>query len=660
MPRLAAFLFDQTHAFDAHSPIDGFAHVVDGQQTDGNRCQRFHLDTGAPKAFGGDRAVDGAVGVVDGEFGGDAGQTDRMAQRDQVAGALGRLNRGNAGDTENIAFLGRAVANQGQRFRLHADGTGGTGDTGGFRFVADIHHVGLAGGVEMGQGGIGHDDLLSVTKRRLDRRAGWNIIAPMAFSRRLAALLLASLLAASSVSAHELPELGDVAAEDLPIGAEKRIGQQIMHEIRWREAAYLDDPDVEFYLNQLGNRLASFSADPGFGFQFFAIADPSINAFAMPGGYIGVHTGLILAAQSESELAGVLAHEISHVTQRHIARQIYQSKKVSIASMVAMGLALLAARSNGQVATAAIATSQAGALSAQLAFSRDYEREADRLGFDTLSKAGFDERGMAQFFERLQQSARLYESSATAYLRTHPLSGERMSDMQNRERALPYRQIADSLDFQLVRARLRANQGLPAEAIKDFSQLLQARKFSNEVVVRYGLAQAFFRARDWAAAAREIDAARAMHQPSAMLERLAAQIRLANGQGVEALRIYREAMQRYPQNIALIYGYGDALGELRRYDETLRFAEEQLLANPQDVRLHKLRALAYAGQGRQAMQHRALAEVFALQGQTQGAIGQLELAQKAGDANFYEMSSIDARLRELKLQRVEEMKAQRN
>ncbi|MGE5947116.1 MAG: M48 family metallopeptidase, partial [Betaproteobacteria bacterium] len=230
--------------------------------------------------------------------------------------------------------------------------------------------------------------------------------------------------------ADDLPELGDVASSELPLSAEKKIGQQIMNQIRWREPSYLDDSDIEGYLNQLGGRLAAFSTDPGLGYQFFAIDDPSINAFAMPGGYIGVHTGLILAAQSEAELAGVLAHEIAHVTQRHIARQVFQSKRLSMASMVAMGLAILAARSSPQAASAAIAGTQAGAISAQLAFSRDFERESDRLGFETLRNAGFDVHGMSAFFERLQQSSRLYENNATAYLRTHPLSGERLSDMQ--------------------------------------------------------------------------------------------------------------------------------------------------------------------------------------------------------------------------------------
>lgn len=481
----------------------------------------------------------------------------------------------------------------------------------------------------------------------------------MPFAQRLIAATLACLLSLQPLRADELPELGDAASNELSLSAEKKIGQQIMHEIRWREPAYLDDPDVEAYLNQLGNRLAAVSSDPGFGFYFFPINDQSINAFAMPGGYIGVHTGLIVSAQSESELAGVLAHEISHVTQRHIARQVFQSKQMGMASLAAMLLALLAARSNGQVASAAIATTQAGAISSQLAFSRDFERESDRMGFDILRKAGFDVRGMGNFFARLQRAVRLYENNATAYLRTHPLSGERLSDMQNREQAVPYRQVADSLDFQLVRAKVRATQGLPKEAVRDFEALLGERKFASEAAIRYGLAYARFRARDWPGAEREMDSLRRLRLSSAMVEHLRADIRIAQGDTHAGLVIYRDAMVRYPLSLALIYGYGSALAEARRFDESRRFAESQLQNYPGDVRLHRLRAQSYAGLGRPALEHQAMAEVLALQGQTAGAVEQLQMAQRAGDANFYELSVIDARLSELKRRLADEMKERR-
>ncbi|MGE5470692.1 MAG: M48 family metalloprotease [Bacteroidota bacterium] len=482
----------------------------------------------------------------------------------------------------------------------------------------------------------------------------------MLFSRRLAAGLLAFSLTLQPLRADDLPELGDVASNDLSLATEKKIGQQIMHEIRWHEASYLDDSDVEAYLNQLGGRLAAVSSDPGLGFYFFPINDPSINAFAMPGGFIGVHSGLLLTAQSESELAGVMAHEISHVTQRHIARQVFQSNKLGMASMVAIALALLAARSNSQVAGATMATSQAGAISAQLAFSRDFEREADRQGFEIMRRSGYEVRGMSAFFERLQKATRLYESNASAYLRTHPLTGERLTDMQNREQAVPYRQVKDSDDFQLVRAKLRAMLGIPGEAIKDFEGLLRDKKYASEAATRYGLAYALYRARDWTGAEREVRAARRMNVSAAMLERLLADIRIAQGDVAGGLTIYRDAMVRFPLNQGLLYGYGGALIGARRFDDARRFSEQQLQNYPQDVRLYKMRAESYAGLGRRAQQHQALAEAFALQGQTAAAVEQLQLAQKAGDANFYEMSAIDARLREMKQRQVEELKEKRN
>ena len=478
--------------------------------------------------------------------------------------------------------------------------------------------------------------------------------------RRFLAGLLACTLVAQPLRADELPELGDVASEELSLAAEKKIGEQIMDEIRWREPSYLDDPDVETYLNQLGGRLVAMSSDPGMGFYFFPIDDPTINAFAMPGGFIGVHTGLILTAQTESELAGVLAHEISHVTQRHIARQVFQSKKLSMASMVAMGLALLAARSSPQAAMAGISASQAGAISAQLAYSRDFERESDRLGFDTLRSAGFDPGGMPGFFERLQNSSRLYENNATAYLRTHPLTVERLSDMQNRQQAVAYRQVADSQDFLLVRARVRALQGRPVDAVRDFETLLRDKKYVSEGSARYGLAVAFARSANWPAAEQELLVVRKLKVSSAMVERLLGEVKIARGEKDAGLMIYRDAMARYPLNLSVLYGYGNALVAEKRFAEALKFSDTQLQSYSRDARFYKMRAEANAGLGRRSQQHLALAEMSLLKGQTAGAIEQLQLAQQAGDANFYEMSEIDGRLREMKKRQLEEMKERRN
>ncbi|HET7775918.1 MAG TPA: M48 family metalloprotease, partial [Azospira sp.] len=225
----------------------------------------------------------------------------------------------------------------------------------------------------------------------------------------ISALFLALQGVALPAGADGLPDLGDASQSDVSPQLEKKVGESILNEIRLRDPQYLDDPEVTAYVDQLGQRLVAASPDPGFGFTFFMMKDPSINAFATFGGYVGVNTGLLLAAQSESEVAGVLAHEISHVTQHHLARGVAKEKQTSVVAMAAMALALLAASKNSDMASAAIMGSQAALVQGQLGFSRDMEREADRIGFQTLEKSGLDVRGMGDFFQRLQQASRLYE-----------------------------------------------------------------------------------------------------------------------------------------------------------------------------------------------------------------------------------------------------------
>jgi predicted Zn-dependent protease len=448
-----------------------------------------------------------------------------------------------------------------------------------------------------------------------------------------------------------LPELGDVASVGLDMQTEKKIGREIMNEIR-RDAMYLDDPEVEAYLNRLGNRLAAASPDPGIGFYFFPVNDPMINAFAMFGGYIGVNAGLVLAVQSESELAGVLAHEIAHVTQRHLARGIARQKQISGVTLLAIAAAILAARSNSDAASATMAGASAGAAQAQLGFSRDFEREADRIGFQILQKAGFDARGMSSFFTRLQRATRIYENNAPVYLRTHPLSGERISDMQNRELNQPYRQAPDSLEFHLTRARLQAMRGAPAEAAAHFRTLLSEQKTLHVAATQYGLAVALARGKDWAATESILQALRDQNA-SPLIDRLYAEARVRRGDLTGGLTAFREALRRYPDAMALTYAYGELLLENRRLAEALAFLAQSLRRHASDARLYRLQAQAYATAGKAGQQHQALAEAYALEGALPAAIEQLELAQRARDNDFYTSSAIDARLRQLKQKQAE-------
>ncbi len=469
--------------------------------------------------------------------------------------------------------------------------------------------------------------------------------------RRPLALLL-SLALAFPVPAATLPDLGDVGASDLSPAAERRIGEEIIAQIRWRDAAYLDDPEVEEYVNRLGRKLAAVSNNPGQAFDFFVVKDTTLNAFALPGGYIGVHTGLILAAESESELASVLGHEIAHVTQRHIAQMVGHQSQAGMVMLASLLVAVLAARSNSQVSEAALAAGQAGALQSQLGYSRDFEREADRVGLQTLDAAGFDVRGMPGFFERLQRASRLYENNAPAYLRTHPLTSERISDMENRASALRYRQVPDSDDFRFVRAKLRAQAGSPTDALRDMES--RVAQTPSDFTVRYGLARAQLRANRLDDAEATLAQARKEAPPSPFIETLAAELRTARKDPAGAVTLLSAARKSFPASTSLRYALIDAQIQAHRPADAAAGAREGIQARGDDVRLWQLLSRANSELGKRTAQHRAQAEVYVLQGTLPAAIEQLELARKAGDGDFYELSAVDARLRDLKIRLTEE------
>lgn len=473
--------------------------------------------------------------------------------------------------------------------------------------------------------------------------------------RTLASLAFLAILAPSAI-AEGLPELGEASRSDLPPHVERRIGESIVRDIRLREPAYIDDVEIAAYLNSLGARLTAAMPEAGQSFEFFALRDATLNAFALPGGYIGVHSGLILAAQSESELAGVLSHEIAHVTQKHLARLMGKQNQAQVTQWLALAVAILAARSNSDASQAAIVAGTAAGVQTMLNYTRDFEREADRIGIQTLERAGFDVRGMASFFERMQKFGRLYENNAPGYLRTHPLTVERISDMENRILQAQYRQVADSTEFQLVRAKLRSGQGDPRDAVTDFETQLRERKYLSEASARYGLALAQMRARNYPAVEHELAELRRLKASSPMIDTLATDARKAQGDLSGALKLYREARVRHPRNKALLYGQIDALLANGQPQAALQTATDELLLTPSDAALHGLQAKSYAALGKHLQQHRAQAELYALRGQLVAAIQQLELAQKAGDGDFFEHSQVDARLRELRARQFEEMK----
>src|SRR6202171_5896771 len=291
----------------------------------------------------------------------------------------------------------------------------------------------------------------------------------------LATSPMALAVSPTALPQPNLPELGDPSGAARSAQQERKLGESVIRQIRL-SGGYLSDPEVNGYLNELGNRLVTAIPGAPFDFEFFAGGDPSINAFALPGGFIGVNTGLILLCQSESELASVLAHEISHVTQHHIARSVSKQKDAMLATLAVLAAAVVAARSSssnsGQMTQAAIASAQGIAMQMQINFTRQNEQEADRIGFQRLDAAGFDVTGMATLMERLQRSTRFVEGNTPSYLRDHPVTYERIADAQARAQGKPFRQVKDSLDFNMVRALVRSYQGTPQEAILFFEEAI--------------------------------------------------------------------------------------------------------------------------------------------------------------------------------------------
>ncbi|MCL4721143.1 MAG: M48 family metalloprotease, partial [Gammaproteobacteria bacterium] len=295
-----------------------------------------------------------------------------------------------------------------------------------------------------------------------------------------------------AATGDDLPDIGSPADSVLSREREQQIGRAIYRSLLDTERV-MSDPEIQEYVQDVGQRLASQAQDGGFRFRFFVINDPAINAFALPGGYIGVHSGLLLAAATESELAGVLAHEISHVTQRHISRAVFANQRSSILTMAALFGAILlgAVGGGGDAVTGAIAAAQGAAVQQQINFTRANEYEADRVGVGVLAAAGFDPMGMPAFFETLARQTGPLASQAPEFLRTHPVTVTRIAETRGRAAAYPRPAVQDSAGFVLARARIRVlTSPTPEKALGFLLAEPGAGNPDGELGTRYGIALA--------------------------------------------------------------------------------------------------------------------------------------------------------------------------
>jgi beta-barrel assembly-enhancing protease len=452
--------------------------------------------------------------------------------------------------------------------------------------------------------------------------------------------------------AQGLPDLGDASSAALSESQERTIGNRIMREVRV-DKDYIDDPEIADYITSLGERLLAGADGPRRTLDFFVVNDDSINAFALVGGHIGVHSGLVVLSQSESELAGVVGHEIAHILQKHQARMIHGQRGAQFTSLAALALAILASRGGGsqagQVTEAAIASAGALSIQSQIDYTREHEREADRVGLGLVERAGLDPRGMASFFERLLRANRLNEfKGAPSYLRTHPLTTERIADIQDRIVLQNSKLVADSVDYRLARAKLRSRTGSPTQAVALFRTMLEDKTVVRPREDVYGLALAQRRARDFEGAWKTLEPLRTGSGVHPAFDLLAGQLLGDMGRYDEALALYRTAMRASPQHRAVSYAYYDLLLQTGRSREVIAELEQRLRSTQEDARLYELQARAFAASGQRIAQHRAQAEAYYRRGNLAAAVDQLEIAVKTKSDSFYELSSAESRLRELR------------
>lgn len=520
-----------------------------------------------------------------------------------------------------------------------------------------------------------------------------NFSAPTrsAFPRKATALAMALLMTSASISQAQaplpanvgpsgsLPSLGDNS--ELAAAAERRLGDRIATSI-YRDPDLVDDPILNDYIDGIWQSLrASARArgelaaelDERFAWEVFLVRDRSVNAFALPGGYFGVHLGLIGSVSSVDELAAVLAHELSHVTQRHISRLMTQQKQQAPWVLAAMILGAMAASKNANVGTAAIVGGQALAVQGQLNFSRDMEREADRVGFSVLQGAGYEIRGMASMFEKLQQASRLNDSGGFPYLRSHPLTSERIAEAQSRMQLHakePVRaETAGTAESPLLHAMMAARARILAAPGVDMLRPMVAegeRRAATPATAAAGTntrdAGALYGGAFAAAQLRDFSTARSL---LAKLKPLAAgDDRAANAVNLLSIDIDLISgsvpVSAASFDLAAATTRADVLVQSRSLLAAKRAADVSsrlqtwVSAHPKDATAWQLLATAYGNQGQNVRAIRADAESRAAQLDYGAAVDRLKAAQtmirsNPGSADHVESSIIDTRTRQLEL-----------
>jgi len=448
-----------------------------------------------------------------------------------------------------------------------------------------------------------------------------------------------------------LPDMGLGADNTLSINQGIAVGQSMVDQMRQRNRL-LDDALLTSYLNNLGYQLVSHSQGASWHFKFLWVKGSDVNAFAMPGGFIGVNEGLILATHDESELAAVLAHEISHVTQRHIAQQMEDSRRTGMATAAAVGAALLAGIAGGgnpYLAQAAISGGLAGAYQHQINYTYQDEEQADRIGESLLAQSGFNPDAMATFFQRLQHQEQYNEGPYSSFLRTHPVTTKRIANAQNIARQYPQIHPKPDPSYYIARARARVLAADdPSDSASYFKARLDQTKGIRHDAARYGYALSLAREGDTDQALKLLDELRSRH-PDTLAYRLAlANFQNQAGNTTASLDTYQSALNLYPDNRAVIESYAEALLQTGRPQKARRLLLRLPLDHSETARQLRLLARAATAMGDDADSHYYMSEYYLIRGQSHMALQQLEIGLHSGHLSSFQRQRLESRRKEIR------------
>ncbi len=439
-------------------------------------------------------------------------------------------------------------------------------------------------------------------------------------------LCLTAPPAVAEGGAIALPDMGDSAGAILSPQQEREVGAGLLRDLR-RDGRIIDDPDITRYVESVGQSLVSYSEGASQTFTFFVVDDAAINAFAAPGGFIGIHTGLILASRNESELAAVIAHEIAHVTQRHMARTFEAANQLGLSGAIAIMGAILLGSQYGQIGEAAANLAIAGQAQYGLNFTRSHEYEADRIGIHTLAAAGYEPKAMATFFDLLTRQGQLYGSRLPEILRTHPVSSNRIAEALGRAERYQGIEHKDHLEYHLTKARLRVlSHQDPGDAEREFAGNLRIGRFQSKIAERFGYALALQRVGKFKEAGGILDELLAKDPERITFIGAAAENDLAAGNTDRALNRLDRALQIYPGNSTLTELKGKTLLDNGRAEAAYTLLEHHTRNNRDSPRAYRLLAQAARAAGHEGESHFAMAEFHYLSGDLQSAIDHLDKA----------------------------------